>query len=202
MQISDEDLRRHYASLSDEELLAMEPGDLTDAARRWYSVEVDKRGLNAAGQPGRATRGAAPMSTATRDFGEPEPDWVDSAACACSWVASPGTNHAPDAEHAREVLQAAGIPCHLSVRRPDSDQHESYEVLVPGALTLVATSVLDKEIFNPELEADWRAHFEGLSDEELEALDPDAICAGLLDRVDRLTRVYEEEVARRNGEAG
>ena len=36
-----------------------------------------------------------------------------------------------------------------------------------------------------------------LSDEELRALNPEDICAGLLDRVERLTRVYTEEIARR-----
>jgi predicted RNase H-like HicB family nuclease len=43
--------------------------------------------------------------------------------------------------------------------------------------------VLDREIFNPEVEAEWAAHFQALSDEELHALSPEAICAGLQDRI-------------------
>ena len=70
-------------------------------------------------------------------------------------------------------------------------------MLVPAALNLKAISVLDKEVFNPDMEADWRAHFGALSDEELLALKPEIICAGLLDRVARLTRAYSEEMTRR-----
>jgi hypothetical protein len=43
----------------------------------------------------------------------------------------------------------------------------------------------------------WRAHFELLSDEELRVLKFDAICAGLRDRLARLKRAYDDEVARR-----
>ena len=62
---------------------------------------------------------------------------------------------------------------------------------------LNAISVLDKEIFNAELEADWRTHFAALSDEQLHALKPEVICAGLPDRVERLTRAYHDEIAKR-----
>ena len=71
-----------------------------------------------------------------------------------------------------------------------------YSVMVPGALILEATSVLDREIFNPKAEAEWRIHFEMLSDEDLRAL-TETICAGLLDRVKRLKRAYDQEIARR-----
>lgn len=82
-------------------------------------------------------------------------------------------------------------------RTEDSPAYEEYRVLVPASLNLKAISVLDKEIFNAELEADWRTHFAALSDGELRELRPEVVCAGLLDRVDRLTRAYNEEVARR-----
>jgi hypothetical protein len=80
-------------------------------------------------------------------------------------------------------LEAAGIPCHLSVHEiepeaPVDDSPQRYEH---------ATSVLDQEIFNPEVEADWTAHFQALSDEELRALGPEVICAGF--RIE--SRVYE-----------
>jgi len=68
--------------------------------------------------------------------------------------------------------------------------------MVPGALNLQATSLLDKEIFNPGVETDWRAHLEALSDDELRGLNAEMICAGLLDRIKRLRRAYDDELAR------
>jgi hypothetical protein len=69
--------------------------------------------------------------------------------------------------------------------------------MVPSPLLLMATSVLDREVFNVEQEAEWRAHLAMLSDDELGALTPDAICGGMRDRIARLTRAYQEEVAKR-----
>jgi hypothetical protein len=76
------------------------------------------------------------------------------------------------------------------------------KVMVPGVLNLKATSVLDRDLYNPRLEVEWRALFEDASDRELAALRPDVICAGLLDRAARLKRIYEEEVARRHVAGG
>ena len=70
--------------------------------------------------------------------------------------------------------------------------------MVPDALSLQATSVLDTAIFNGRLEADWKTQLESLSDEELTALNVDALCAGMLDRVERLRKAYKSEVARRS----
>jgi predicted ATPase len=78
-----------------------------------------------------------------------------------------------------------------------TQRFDEYRALVPASLNLKAISVLDKEIFNADLEADWRAHFAELSQEELRALNPEIICAGLRDRVERLTRAYTDEIARR-----
>jgi hypothetical protein len=69
--------------------------------------------------------------------------------------------------------------------------------MVPAPLNLKATSILDKEIFNPQLEADWRRHFQSLTDRELGELNPSVICAGLVDRIARLKRAYNDEVTRR-----
>jgi hypothetical protein len=192
-------------------LQEIDPADLTDAARRCYESEIAKRGLSPDGGPPTAERDAA-GSFEVEPGWEIEPDWMEHAACPCSFTAVPGSNHASDAERAREVLLAAGIPCHLSVMSPDADSRDpqsehpqrfdEYRVLVPASLNLKAISVLDKEIFNAELEADWRTHFAELSDQELRALNPEDISAGLLDRVERLTRAYTEEIGQRrsNGE--
>lgn len=68
--------------------------------------------------------------------------------------------------------------------------------MVPAAFTLKATSILDKEIFNLQIEADWRIHLESLTDTELAALNPDVICAGLFDRIGRLKKSYDETKSR------
>ena len=199
MQITSEELRRHYASLSDEEIEEIDPAGLTEVARKCYEREVDARGLTAEAAPPGAREDAVED---VEESYEAEPDWLEHAACACSYTAFPGTNHAPEAARAHDALVAAGVPCHLSVSSPDGGSedpqaYEEYRVLVPESLNLKATSVLDKEIFNAELEADWRAHFAALSEEELREVRPEVVCAGLLDRVDRLTRAYKDEVARR-----
>ena len=72
-----------------------------------------------------------------------------------------------------------------------------WRVLVPGKLNLTATSVLEEEIFNPEIEAQWRAHLQELSDDELRAVTPRQAYGGLFDRLERVTRAYEDEMARR-----
>jgi hypothetical protein len=176
-------------------LLEIDPAHLTDAARRCYEAEFATRDL----PPDAAF---LPAEEAGEDSFDVEPDWMEYAACPCSFTAVPGSNHAQEAERAREVLRAAGIPCHLDLASPEPRHEEvhhfdEYRVLVPASLNLEAISVLDKEIFNADLEADWRTRFAELSDEELRALNPEILCAGLLDRVERLTRAYTDEVAQR-----
>jgi hypothetical protein len=200
LQIDLKSLRQHYGSLSDDELLAVERDELTDAAQKCFDEEVERRGLTAAPESDANPDDEAYLGATFRP-GE-DPDWLEDAACACSFVSQPGGSAASDAENARGVLQDAGIPCQVSgieVAASTGDQpaqHE-YRVMVPGALNLTATSILDKEMFNPQLEADWRTHFASLTDGELGALNPDVICAGLVDRVARLRRAYNDEISRR-----
>jgi hypothetical protein len=70
--------------------------------------------------------------------------------------------------------------------------------MVPGDLNLRATSVLERDIFNTDFEAEWKTHLEMLSDEDVRAMDPREVFCGLFDRVERVTRSYEEEIARRD----
>jgi len=203
LEVSTADLRQYYSSLTDEMLRAIDPADLTDSARRCYDREIEKRKLGSlpAEVSVREPRQAAPLPDGSP---EAEPDWIDNAACPCSFNAFPGTNKAPDAERACQVLAAAGIPSRLVAVPPESSKEQEpsstfgeFRVMVPDALNLKALSVLDCEIFNPDLEAEWRAHFASLSDDQLHLLSPEVICAGLLDRVERLTRVYNDEIAMR-----
>jgi ABC-type Fe3+-hydroxamate transport system substrate-binding protein len=68
---------------------------------------------------------------------------------------------------------------------------------VPGNLNLRATSVLERDIFNQEFEGTWQAHLETLSDAELRQMNPEVVFCGLFDKVERVNRVYEDELARR-----
>jgi hypothetical protein len=194
MQIDREGLRRHYASLADEELLAIDPADLTEVARECLEHEIQQRNL---------TDSDEESEPETEDYFHPpeeDPDWLETAAIACNFSAPPGVVAAPEAAQACDVLRAAGIPSHITVidADPQRETYMEYQVMVPGALSLKATAILDKEIFNAELEANWKTHLENLSDRELGALRPADICLGLVDRVERLKRVYREEVERRS----
>jgi hypothetical protein len=104
----------------------------------------------------------------------------------------PGNPDFPVALKARAILRHSVIPCYITVNQyqdpGNQDHHEDDPraadpappslvcVMVPGALALHATSILDREIFNEEKEAEWRNHFEALSDKELSALNPDILC--------------------------
>src|SRR5215831_4120438 len=171
---SADELRRHYESLSDEELQEIDPAELTAVARECYDQEMARRGtpeeIVVEGEDADAPEYDAAGA-------EIEPDWVDHAACACSYTAYPGTNHAEDAARAQDALAAAGIPCYLSLVQADAEnsgsegaRYDEYRVLVPEPLNLKAISVLDQQIFNPLMEADWRAHFAQLSDDDLAQL--------------------------------
>lgn len=200
MQIDREALSRHYASMSDEELLALEREELTEVAQKCYDHEIERRNL--AELPKEDSDESFDLSE-THGVHD-EPDWIETAAIACSFTAHPGSVVAPEAAQACDALRAAKIPCQMNELSPDpSDEnaprYAEYQVLVPGALSLKAASILDKEIFNPQQEADWRAHLAALSDDDLGVLSPAIICAGFLDRAARLKRAYEDEVARRGG---
>jgi hypothetical protein len=200
LQVNLESLRQHYRSLSDEELSALRREELIEMAQKCYDEECERRGLVET-QESELVEGGEAYEEASAE-GEAEPDWLQDAACVASFVSQPGGSAASDGEVARLALQRAGIPCQISIAEvapPSGDQpaqHE-YRAMVPASLTLKATSILDKEIFNPQLEADWRIHLESLTDTELAALNPDVICAGLFDRIGRLKRAYNDEVSRR-----
>jgi hypothetical protein len=216
MKLNIEDLRQHYTSLSDEALRAIDRNELVEIARQCYDQELAQREplKKKPDLPKPAVR-ATPLSEpeheedmqeVTEDEleeegGEDPPEWLEEAACVCTFAMFTGSGASVDAENARDVLTEAGIPCHVTLRRIDPSQspppRSEYRVMVPGGLNLDAASVLDKEIFNAEIESEWRAHFAVLSDEDLLGVNQEVLFAGLLDRVERVRRAYHEEVARR-----
>lgn len=156
MRIDTDELGRYYASISDEELCALDRSELSEAAQHVYDEEISRRKLE--------VRSA--NASEAEENRSPPPSDIDA-----TIVATPA-----DPE--------GGFPGGCSV-------------MVPGALLIHATSVLDRDVFNAKQAAEWRTLFADLTDEELSALDPEIFCAGLLDRAARLKRAYREEVARR-----
>jgi len=198
VQIDPENLRRHYSSLSDEELLALNRDDLIEMAQMCWDEEVEPRGLDEQRESDAASDDEAGDTKASFE-GNVDARWLDEAGCACSFVG--GLRGSPASE-AVKVLDNAGIPCEVTAVEisPALDRHLAeyeYRVMVPAPLNLKARSILDKEIFNPQLEADWRLHFQSLTDRELGELNPSVICSGLVDRISRLKRAYNDEVTRR-----
>jgi hypothetical protein len=209
LRIDPKDLRRHYASLSDEELLDLDRADLVEMARKIYDEEIARRGLDRPQEEETPYEPAevehASGESDGGDFGiddGPPPDWLEDAAYAYSTVMSSGVDYVSDAAEVRAALRAAGIPNYITVKPADPEPPRAeppslYCVMVPGALNLHATSVVEREIFNPQSEADWRNHLEALSDEELRVLKPEVFCGALLDKAERLKRAYRDEIARR-----
>lgn len=198
MQIDPEQFTRHYATLSDEALLAIDPADLVDVARQRWEQELRSRGLADTEDAEEAE------ASGEGDFDDADPavsdDWKERAICACSFVqASAQDSAAASAAAADAALSDAGIPCFIDSNPGDPSQGTTprYLVMIPASLRLLAESVLDKELFNAALEAEWQAHFDELSDEDLRALDADELCAGMLDRAARLKKTFAAELLHR-----
>ncbi|MEQ1886505.1 MAG: hypothetical protein ABL967_15680 [Bryobacteraceae bacterium] len=199
MRPDPQELQRYYASLSDEALLEIERGDLTEIAQSCYDAELAKRGLESEGDQVEI-RHDDPFAE-EEESEEIGPDWLEDAVCSCSFESSPGNDAAPDLDEARSVLEAEGIPCHAVANELDAKKEThryTYSLMVPAALNMRALSVLDRDFFNPRLESEWKTHFADLSDDELRGLSLQDLTAGMLDRVERLTKAYKQELARRS----
>jgi hypothetical protein len=196
MQIDRRELGRHYASLSDEELLSLDPNELTETAQTIYDLEIKRRGLSEKPLDLEEPEGFVGPSEG------PAPDWPEDAVLACTFTASHGNPAGEKAALALAVLQAAGIPGQIEVTRAEAGDRslasEELNVMVPLALALHAAGVLDRDLFNEEYETEWRAHLKMLSDRNLSMLNPEIFCAGLQDRLTRIKKAYAEEIAARN----
>jgi hypothetical protein len=201
-------LRRHYASLSDGALLEIDQTDLVEDAQEIYDKELAQRGLTPPEKDDGDEleqvddEGEESLEEQDQDRrADRKPDWLREATVAATFAARPGMDSADYALEARDALDAAGIPCYLSTNTVDppwdAQPRKELRLMVPGKLSFEAASVLDKEIFNREDEALWKAHFETLSDEELRAVDLPVLFVGLMDRIERATRAYREELALR-----
>jgi hypothetical protein len=205
MRIDQRELGRHYSSLADEELLSMRRNELTSTAQVIYDLEIARRGLGEklAGEEEieKSDKGLEGVNELL-DSEYPEPEWLDNAVCVCFFDISPGSNSMERASLAQTVLQNAGIQSHLTPVRETSDdgsgsERKSINVMVPIGLTLHASSILERDLFNEEHETEWQTQLNVYSDRDLLALDPDIFCAGPLDRAARMKKVYADEMAKR-----
>ncbi len=199
MKIDTDQLRRHFASLSDEALMAVNREDLVDAAQAIYDEEVAQRERTRPALSDEEREDEENYDTPD-DGGRPE--WLADAAQIFTQSDLPGRQSAQEAENVRDVLEAAGIPCFLEISEVHEDvspptHWKEWRVFVPGKLNQRAASIIERDIGNPTFEEQWKAHLEELSDRDLRAMDPESVFCGLFDRVERITRVYNDELVRR-----
>jgi hypothetical protein len=183
-------LRRRFAMLSDQALSEIDRDELVEEAQKCLDQEIANRKLN---DPPKVPEDS-PVAV--------ESAWRTSAVCVCAFSSFPGRADAPKADEARSVLEAAGIPCYIETREVDPDSalpRPAYDldVMVPAALLLRATSVLDTQIFNIEQQETWRRHLQELSDANLRAIRIEDVIDGFLDRAERLKHEYQEEMRQR-----
>jgi hypothetical protein len=200
MQIDIEALRQYYRDMSDDQFFSMDRNDLTKEAQRIYDEQIKRRRWNKDlfSHEDSKDGGGSFYSGSLRLEGEgDDPDWMEHSACACSFTEHPGSDAAQTAAKAMDVLQAAGIPSRMT-ETEEGGGHKTLNVMVPGASIMHATSIVDRDLLNNEYETEWRTHLESLSDKEFMTLDPDVFCAGMLDRVARITKSYAAEIKRRN----
>ena len=215
MRIDPEDLRRHYASLSDEGLLDIDRSDLAPVAQGIYDQEISRRGLD---HPPEQEPEAYPRPSTQFQPGQdwgftsepgagdgPPPAWLEDAACPWSAYTHPNTDYVGAAAEVQSALRNAGIPNRIVVKPPEpeppSTPRSLYCVMVPGELGAHACAVVEQKVLNRVAEAEWRTQLQAFSDEELQALNPEDSWGALLDRAERMQRAYRDELARRNLQA-
>lgn len=201
MRLDPEYLRQHYATLSDEALLAVDRADLVEMAQIIFDLEVGSRKLV---RP-EDVRQPDPIDDEGEMHGAgEETGWLEEAAEVYGYAVQSSTSNAPDAAvDGRDALEAAGIPCYLDLyempreKSPSPYETHRWRLMVPGKMNMRAASVLERDIFNAEFEAGWKMRLEEFSDEELREMNPQVAFCGLFDRIARVNKAYDEEIARR-----
>jgi hypothetical protein len=217
MPVDPEYLRQHYAVLSDEALLDVVRADLVPVAQKLYDEEMDRRELGRRRQRkpdpqpevSKAPEPVDPQPKAEVEqyhAGE-KPDWLEDAAEIHARADRPGMPPTDDIADAQQALKDAGIPCYLQMQDvPEKEvvnpATRVWRVLVPGHLGTHAMSIIERDILNEDFADGWRTQLETLTDKELRAMTPQVAFCGLFDRVERVTRAYDEELARRGLKAG
>jgi|SRR5690348_3371763 hypothetical protein len=135
MDVNLDDLRRHYSSLSDDALQAINPDDLTAAARDCLNQELANRGLN-------LKDNAAPEEE--QESSAKTPDFVEAA-----------TFHSySEGSLARAVLRSAEIPAFLDEQRSGLG---TLKLWVPPDFLEQAQEILETPLSEEELAAQAEA---------------------------------------------
>jgi hypothetical protein len=167
--------------------------ELTETAQDICNFEIERRGLN------KKSSDLDELEICVEPTDGPAPEWLQDAVLVCSFVVSHGDVAGEKAAQAQAVLQVAGIPSQIEVATETTEEgtpvSKALNVMAPLALALHAASILDRDLFNEEYEAEWRAHLKMLSDKNLSMLNPEIFCAGLQDRLARIKKAYAEEIA-------
>ncbi len=185
--------------------MEVDRADLVEAAQRIFDEEVRHRELS---RPRRPVRSPIPLEADDQADEEVEldestaddsaPDWLEDAVEVYSMSAADSNQPSAGALDAREALEAAKIPCYLDRHEETAGEWQyRWRVLVPGIFIHRATSVLDRDIFNEEFESGWKAYMAQLTEAELRTMQPEYAFCGLYDKVERINRAYDEELARR-----
>jgi hypothetical protein len=137
MKLDPAELRKQYASLSDDALLAMQRQDLVELAQQVYDAEVASRGL------------ASPAAT------EPEESKSSEKEPGEEMVEVSTYTSRNEARLAKSFLVSADIPCELEneFAIPETE----LRLLVPANLLDQALEVLGAEISDEELAAQAEA---------------------------------------------
>lgn len=153
MTIDLDDLRRQYANLNDDALLAIHREELTPVAQQVWDAEVSSRGLKQdAGEEDREGEAGA--------VADPMANWTEVAT-----FDNPG-----EANVARSLLRLADIPSVLSTDMPLAGSVfatvSEVSLFVPAEYKDQAEEVLNSEISEEELAAQAEAAADG--EEEIE----------------------------------
>jgi hypothetical protein len=156
MHVNLDDVRRHYASLSDKAFQELDRTELVEAAQRCYDEELARR------KPSGLTKTVDQTAEFENQLpdGDNEPQWMEEASEVYSQVDRAGAMPAPDIANARDALEAAGIPCYLDLSDPPEEEPPPpkptrlWRLMVPGNLNQRATSILERDIFNADFEAE------------------------------------------------
>jgi len=199
LQIDLDNLRRHYASLSDPALLALDPEDLTEVARECYNTELFHRGLTRPEEPADdEPSNAEPVPQELTEWGESHRQFMSQVPWAKSAVRLHAFQFAPEAEEARDALEEAGIPCALA---SEASRVSQFELMVPAASFDAGQRVLNDQIFHPAFEDALEGHFAEFSDEELLSIDRESLLKTSRESFDNelRDRGLEEYVSELNG---
>ncbi len=158
MRLDPQELKRQYAQLSDEALLAMNRDELVEAARHVYDAEVEERGLI-----------TAPAAAA-----EGEPAAAAAATPAQEELAEVAIYYSiEEARIARQLLRSAEIPCDIA--NEPNWQIDGIKLLVPKSMVEDAKAVLNTEMSEEELAAQAEAAGDAEVAEEAAENKPDEI---------------------------